>query len=163
MAKHAGIARSSIMYYERIDLLLPSTRSDNGYRWYGPKEVARLDSIMAYRSYGIVIEDIGKLLDRNCQSQVTILKDHFQKLELEIKQLRQQQSAIVELLNIEHKIEEDTVNKERWVAIMVASGFSEDDMTRWHQNFERMEPEEHQKFLESLGINAAEIEQIRKL
>lgn len=163
LAKRAGIARSSLMYYERIGLLLPTTRTDNGYRWYGPQEVARLDNIMAYRSYGIAIEDISKLLNRNCQAQTEILKNHFQQLELEIKKLRQQQSAIIELLNIDQALEENTVNKERWVAIMSASGFSESDMTRWHQTFEKMEPEEHQRFLQSLGINDTEIAKIRKL
>ncbi len=53
------------------------------------------------------------------------------------------------------------VTKERWVAIMKASGFSSEDMINWHKNFERMEPEEHQVFLESLGIDEAEITKIR--
>ncbi len=55
------------------------------------------------------------------------------------------------------------VTKQRWVEIMQASGFSEADMYRWHQNFENMEPEEHQKFLESLGINEDEILKIRSI
>ena len=55
------------------------------------------------------------------------------------------------------------VTKQRWVAIMRASGFSDDDMKTWHQNFEAMEPKEHQKFLQSLGIGDAEISKIRAL
>ncbi len=163
LAKHAGIARSSLLYYERIGLLQPTLRGDNGYRWYGPDEVARLESIMAYRSYGIAIEKIGELLDRNSKAQADILKEHFQQLELEIKQLRQQQKAIIELLNLDQEVGNDMVNKERWVAIMRGAGLSDEDMTRWHQTFENMEPKEHQKFLESLGIEQAEIAQIRKL
>lgn len=42
------------------------------------------------------------------------------------------------------------VNKKRWVEIMVAAGFGEEEMTKWHQKFEELEPLEHQKFLESL-------------
>lgn len=163
LAKQAGIARSSLLYYERIGLLQPTLRGDNGYRWYGPDEVERLESIMAYRSYGIAIDKIGELLDRNSKAQADILKEHFQQLELEIKQLRQQQKAIIELLNLDQEVENDMVNKERWVAIMRGAGLSDEDMTRWHQTFEKMEPEEHQKFLESLGIEQEEIAQIRKL
>jgi MerR family copper efflux transcriptional regulator len=33
-------------------------------------------------------------------------------------------------------------------------------MHTWHQKFEEMEPDEHQNFLESLGIQADEIENI---
>ncbi len=49
------------------------------------------------------------------------------------------------------------------VQIMVAAGFSENDMVKWHQKFEELEPQEHQKFLESLGITSDEIRQIRAL
>ena len=71
--------------------------------------------------------------------------------------MRKQQSAIVALLQQPELLEQEMVTKERWVEIMKASGFSENDMLTWHQNFERMEPVEHQKFLESLGIGADEI------
>ncbi len=60
-------------------------------------------------------------------------------------------------------LEENIVNKERWVEIMVAAGFTETDMVKWHQKFEELEPLEHQKFLESLGISSDEITTIRAL
>ena len=55
------------------------------------------------------------------------------------------------------------VTKDRWVAIMTAAGFDETAMRTWHQKFEEMEPNEHQKFLESLGISTEEIEVTRSL
>lgn len=55
------------------------------------------------------------------------------------------------------------MNKARWVEIMTAAGFTQADMVKWHQKFEELEPEEHQKFLESLGISAEEIAKIRAL
>jgi hypothetical protein len=54
------------------------------------------------------------------------------------------------------------VNKTRWVEIMAAAGFTEPEMKRWHQTFERMEPQGHQEFLESLGLAPDEIRQIRE-
>ena len=54
------------------------------------------------------------------------------------------------------------MNKERWVEIMRAAGLKEQDMRNWHIQFEKMEPEAHQEFLESLGIETAEIEKIRE-
>ncbi|MCB1717414.1 MAG: MerR family transcriptional regulator, partial [Candidatus Competibacteraceae bacterium] len=96
-------------------------------------------------------------------SQSRILKDHFDELEREIALLRKQQKAIVALLQEPELLEKNMVTKDRWVAIMKASGFDEAAMRTWHQKFEEMEPEEHQKFLESLGIGAAEIQKIRSL
>ena len=53
------------------------------------------------------------------------------------------------------------ITKERWVEIMIAAGFDEAAMRAWHQKFEEMEPDEHQLFLESLGIDSEEIKAIR--
>jgi hypothetical protein len=54
------------------------------------------------------------------------------------------------------------VNKQRWVEIMRAAGFNEQDMHNWHSQFEKMEPEAHQEFLKSLGIPSEEIKNIRE-
>jgi hypothetical protein len=53
------------------------------------------------------------------------------------------------------------VTKEKWTAIMKAAGFSEDDMRRWHEEFEKGAPNEHQEFLEFLHIPPDELGQIR--
>ena len=54
------------------------------------------------------------------------------------------------------------LSKDRWIDIMRASGFSEDDMLNWHKQFEAMEPQAHQAFLESLKIEGDEIIIIRE-
>ena len=54
------------------------------------------------------------------------------------------------------------VSKEKWVTIMKASGFTEEQMMRWHAEFERSAPAEHQEFLEFLHIPEGEISDIRK-
>jgi len=163
LAKEHGVSRATILYYEREQLLFPAYRADNGYRWYGANEIARLTAITAYRSYGLPIASIRTLLDRKSQSQAQILKDHFNELEREIQTLRAQQKAIVVLLEEPNLKEDNTVTKERWVNIMQAAGFSDSDMIKWHQKFEELEPEEHQKFLESLAISEQEIARIRAL
>ncbi|EGR1893408.1 MerR family transcriptional regulator [Vibrio vulnificus] len=163
IAKQFGISRTTILYYEKEELLLPACRSKNGYRWYGDKEIERLETITSYRSYGLSVSSIRTLLDRNGESQAQILKDHFNELEREIQNLRAQQKAVVVLLQESSLLKENVVNKERWVEIMVAAGFTETDMVKWHQKFEELEPNEHQKFLESLGISGDEITKIRAL
>ncbi|HDY8002484.1 TPA: MerR family transcriptional regulator [Vibrio vulnificus] len=163
IAKQFGVSRTTILYYEKEELLIPAYRSENGYRWYGEKEIERLEAIASYRSYGLSVSSIRTLLDRNGESQAKILKDHFNELEREIQNLRAQQKAVVVLLQEPSLLEENIVNKERWVEIMVAAGFTETDMVKWHQKFEELEPNEHQKFLESLGISGDEITKIRAL
>ncbi len=163
LAKACKISRATILYYEREGLLKPTLRSENGYRWYGKKELVRLKDIIRFRSFGIPVAEITSLLEHDnniCQSEV--LKTQFEKLEQNILDLRKQQSAIVALLQQPEILEKNMVTKKRWVEIMKASGFSDEDMVNWHQNFEKMEPDEHQIFLQSLGIGKEEIVKIRK-
>ena len=54
------------------------------------------------------------------------------------------------------------ITKDKWVAVMQAAGFTEDDMHRWHREFEKGAPAEHQEFLEFLHIPADEIARIRE-
>jgi len=54
------------------------------------------------------------------------------------------------------------ITKDKWVAIMRQAGFSDDDMHRWHGEFERSAPEQHQEFLEFLHIPADEVRSIRE-
>ncbi len=54
------------------------------------------------------------------------------------------------------------ITKDKWIAIMRGAGFTEDDMHRWHSEFEKAAPEEHQEFLEFLHIPAEEIKKIRE-
>ena len=162
LAKQFHISRTSILYYEQIGLLQPACRSDNGYRWYGEAEAARLKAILAYRSYGVPLASLNTLLDQPDRSvQEPILQAQFQALEDEIQRLRRQQEAIVCFLQSRPTAEPQILSKERWVGIMRAAGFSETDMCHWHKQFEAMEPKAHQIFLESLQIDVQEIESIR--
>lgn len=60
------------------------------------------------------------------------------------------------------EIGEDMITKDKWVSIMRAAGFSDQDMRRWHAEFEKSAPEEHQEFLEFLHIPSDEIRVIRE-
>ena len=80
-----------------------------------------------------------------------ILKRRLKNLEREITDLRRQQRCIVDILRqTELTKETEMISKEKWVAVMRAAGLSDDDMRNWHIQFEKMEPQGHQEFLESL-------------
>ena len=111
------------------------------------------------------IKDIASLLNRNeGVEHERILRNRFASLEREIQTLRQQQKAIVMLLEtptLSTVEEQQMVNKDRWTEIMKAAGFDDKAMHNWHRQFEKMEPEAHQEFLESLNIDKDEIVEIR--
>jgi hypothetical protein len=81
------------------------------------------------------------------------------ELNVEIERMRDHQRSIACLLKLGK--DKEMVTKQKWTAIMSAAGFTEDDMRRWHCEFEKSAPAEHQEFLEFLHIPPDEIQTIR--
>jgi hypothetical protein len=80
-----------------------------------------------------------------------------------IERLQEHQRAIARLLKSTDQLRRiSMVTKEKWTAIMSAAGFTEDDMYRWHAEFEKSAPQEHQEFLEFLHIPEQEVKAIRE-
>ena len=164
LAKGSGLSRSALLYYDRLGLLRPLRRSRGGYRLYSPVEEERLEQICLYRQMGIPLKEMKKLLDTSGgNASVDILQRRLRVLNREIANFRKQQRCILEILKQKQLRQGvDMISKERWVAIMRADGLNDQDMHNWHIQFEKMEPEAHQEFLESLGIQTAEINKIRE-
>ncbi|MFT3783951.1 MAG: hypothetical protein QM790_18220 [Nibricoccus sp.] len=53
------------------------------------------------------------------------------------------------------------ITKDQFVALLNEAGVSDSQKQRLHALFEQRHPEEHQSFLEFLGVSAAEIKEIR--
>jgi DNA-binding transcriptional MerR regulator len=164
LAKAAGLSRSTLLYYHRLGLVKPGGRSRAGYRIYSAAESNRLEQVCLYRQMGIPLKEIRRLLDESGGTTAAeILQRRLRFLSGEIANLRHQQRCIVELLKQEPlKNGVEMINKQRWVEIMRAAGLNDQDMRNWHVQFEKMEPQAHQEFLESLGIKPGEIKQIRE-
>jgi DNA-binding transcriptional MerR regulator len=163
LAKQFGLSRATILYYEKEGLLDPATRASNGYRFYGEKEIERLRRICGYRSYGVPVRDIRELLERESDATIErVLRRRFDQLEEEIGILREQQRALVKILERSELNRQPSMTKERWTSIMCAAGMSDSDMRNWHREFEAREPTAHQEFLESLNIDSDEVTRIRE-
>jgi DNA-binding transcriptional MerR regulator len=162
IAKRAGLSRTTILYYERCGLLKPALRSPSQYRLYGDREVRVLEQVRLYRSVGMSIDSIRAMLSSPENHAAALLKRRLGELETEINDLRRHQRAILLLLrskDIRRRTKEMT--KQKWVEIMKSAGFSEEDMHRWHREFERAAPDDHREFLQYLHIPEQEIRQIR--
>ena len=150
------------MYYERMGLLKPARRSAARYRLYGEDAVVRLRQICVYRGAGLKIGDIRSLLGEVSGDAAGVLKRRLVELSGEIEKLRDHQMAIARLLKDTDRLRRfPMVTKEKWVEVMRGAGFSDDDMHRWHAEFEKTAPGEHQEFLEFLHIPAEEVKSIR--
>lgn len=164
LAREFGLSRGTLLHYHAIGLLRPSVRSDAQYRLYSETDKERLRAICQYRAAGVPLADIRRLLeDAEPAGYAAILRRRLADLAQEIATLKRQQQLIVRLLGPHGiKEKEDMLNKDQWVALMRATGLNDDDMHRWHKEFEKMSGEAHEEFLVSLGIGAEEIKKIRQ-
>lgn len=162
LAKRCGLSRSTLLYYESIGLLQPARGAANQYRRYGERDVRRLEQICAYRNAGLKLQDILAILKRPESEAAAVLNRRLLELDSEIETKRSHQRAILMLLKTKPSLGANKhMTKEKWTSIMRSAGLTEADMHRWHIEFERSAPDDHQQFLEYLHIPAPEIEAIR--
>jgi MerR family transcriptional regulator, thiopeptide resistance regulator len=163
LAKRCGLSRGTLLYYESIGLLEPARRSPNNYRGYSERDLRRLQQICAYRNAGLKLQDILAILHRSESDAAAVLKRRLLELDAEIETKRSHQRAILILLQNKPSLGTNkNMTKEKWTSIMRAAGFTEADMHRWHMEFERSAPDDHQQFLEFLHIPAEEVQVIRE-
>ncbi len=166
LARRCGVSRTALLYYESIGLMPRPQRSGGNYRCYGEADLQRLLQIRAYRDAGLKVDDIRAILkanpDRPGTGAAGVLKRRLLELDAEIGTLRAHQQAILKLLEHNALRKAKMITKEKWVSIMKGCGFTGEQMNRWHAEFERAAPQEHQEFLEFLHIPAEEIKSIRQ-
>lgn len=161
-ARRAGLSRTALLYYESIGLMRKPVRTSGNYRSYGERDLARLLEIRAYRDAGLRLADIRAILDRPSSDAAIVLQRRLMEIDGEIRTLREHQAAILRLLRHKGLRRAEMITKEKWVSIMKTVGLTKEQMHRWHAEFERSAPDEHQEFLEFLHIPAAEIKIIRE-
>src|SRR5579871_124005 len=163
LARACGLSRTTVLYYESVGLLPPSRRSAGNYRMYSDRDLARLREVCAYRASGLKLSDIRSILDRPAGEAAGVLHRRLLEIASEVETLRDHQRAIARLLGGTNRLRRNRmVTKQKWVAIMRAAGFNGEQMHRWHCEFEKSAPAEHQEFLELLHIPADEVKQIRE-
>jgi len=162
LAKKFQLSRSTLLYYDSIGLLKPSSRTEGDYRIYSKADAHRLEQICLYRQAGLPLTDVARLLESPESDIVSTLEKRLDELNEDIERLLRQQRFIIGLLRNNDLFDRiRVINKETWVSLLTAAGFSEEDMRRWHIEFERHSPEKHLRFLKFLAIPEDEIKAIR--
>ena len=159
-ARRYGLARSTLLHYHRLRLLEPSGRSAAGYRMYGPEAGARLQRIVDLREAGLSLRNIRRVLDSDAPL-AEVLEEQIGILNRQVSALRAQQRVVLSLLELSARRKPRTLDKQRWSEMFREIGMTDSEMHQWHANFEKNMPDAHADFLQSLGLDDAEIRRIR--
>ena len=109
------------------------------------------------------MEKIKLVLEAPGRKASEVLEKRLDELSQEIRKLRQQQRMIIGLLQNEQLLSSiEQIDRDVFVKILKQAGFDELGMIALHAELERLSPDGHQKFLESLGVEPEEIKKIRE-
>ena len=76
LADLAGISVRTLQYYDKIGLLRPAKRSDNGYRRYHREQLLKLQQILLYRELEISLKDINDIVNNPSFNILRALEQH---------------------------------------------------------------------------------------
>jgi MerR family transcriptional regulator, thiopeptide resistance regulator len=102
VARATGLTVRTLHYYDEIGLLVPSERSDAGYRLYSVTDLERLYRILRLRKIGMTLDDIGHALDDTDWHLGSALNRHLDQLDRQLAvghRLRQRIAAIANTLS----------------------------------------------------------------
>lgn len=95
LARATGLTVRTLHHYDEIGLLVPSERTQAGYRLYGDEDVRRLYEIRALRELGLPLSEIPAVLDGDPK---TVLERHLSRIEEELARGRRLQSLLQGIL-----------------------------------------------------------------
>lgn len=125
VAKLSGVTIKTLYHYQKIGLLMPERIAGNGYRYYGDKELERLQQILFYRELDFPLEKI-KAAMQNEPSRLRCLCEQKTLL-----MARQQRTG-----SILHTLEEAIIYAEKGAIMSKEKMFSGLNQKEWETALE---------------------------
>ncbi|WP_067143279.1 MerR family transcriptional regulator [Microtetraspora malaysiensis] len=127
LAARAGITSRTLRHYDRVGLLAPSRVGPNGYRYYDPTAVARLQRILLMRRLGMGLSAIAEVLADEVDT-CDGLRAHIGELEEERDRIERQ------IRSVRHTLEALRSGAEPRMDVMLAGfndRYKDEVVSRW--------------------------------
>ncbi|MFC9777232.1 MerR family transcriptional regulator [Paenibacillus chitinolyticus] len=102
ISKLSGLSEDTIRYYEKIQLLPPAKRKDNGHRFYSSTDKDIMSLITCMKKTGMSLNEMKPFLSLSQEGDVqldpdlyNLLQTHKEKIEVQIKGMQ----IILEFIN----------------------------------------------------------------
>lgn len=82
VCRMSGVTSRTLRHYHHVGLLLPERTGPGGLRFYGQRELRRLQRILVMRELGLGLADIRRVLDSE-HDEAAALRQHLHDLEAE--------------------------------------------------------------------------------
>lgn len=120
VAKLSGVTIKTLYHYQKLGLLMPESIAENGYRYYGDRELQQLQQILFYRELDFTLEKIKTAM----QSEPSRLRCLCEQKTL----LKARQQRISSIL---HTLEETILHEEKGAAMSKEKMFAGLNKEEW--------------------------------
>lgn len=133
LANLSGVTARTLRHYDEIDLLKPAFYGDNQYRYYGEKELLRLQQILFYRKLDFPLDEIKSIVHAEDFNKIKALQSHKAML---VKRLENIQILL------------KTIDK----TISHLRGHYKMRIEEMFEGFDPVKQQEHEKYMLDTGI-----------
>ena len=99
LARATRVTVRALHHYDRLGLLVPSSRTAGGHRCYTGDDVRRLHTILALRGFGLPLRDIAAALAAGGEDPREILRRQLAETEERIRRAQQVRVSLLGLLS----------------------------------------------------------------
>ena len=102
LAGYQNISKQTLIFYDKIGLFRPAyVDPSNGYRYYSPKQIDFLDTILIMKKIGFSLEEIREhMKNYNLENSTTLLRGQMEVLDEQIRELRMIRSRLLQRCNM---------------------------------------------------------------
>ena len=161
VAGAAGLSVRALRHYDEIGLLVPSERSEAGYRLYGDADVRRLYRILALRGMGFPLDEIRATLAREGEDPRPVVRRQLERIDAQLRLAQQLRARLTHILDQLDR--QDEPSSEQFIeAIEVMTRMSEyytpDQLEQLQQRADALGPDGLQRAQEDWAALIAEVE-----
>ncbi|MCD6526182.1 MAG: MerR family transcriptional regulator [Desulfuromonas sp.] len=146
VSQKIGVARSTLLYYERLGIISPRRLAKNNYRRYSEHDVTHLIVLRQLQQAGFSLDECQQVLNGNIES--TLIEQHLVRLQQELQQMEVTQQLLQALYK--HQTGKQMDHRA-----------SKHQLQQWHHNFEQLSADAHVQWLRQMGFSEKEIFHIR--
>jgi DNA-binding transcriptional MerR regulator len=143
LARATGLTVRTLHHYDEIGLLVPSERTQAGYRLYGEQDVRRLYEIRALRDLGIPLDEIPDALDGDVRDTIG---RHLERVEQELEQARRLQSLLQRILDAETEASSHDYMEAIEAMTMFERYYTPEQLDTIEERRKQFSDEEHDQF-----------------
>jgi MerR family transcriptional regulator, thiopeptide resistance regulator len=143
LARATGLTVRTLHHYDEIGLLVPSERTQAGYRLYGEQDVRRLYEIRALRDLGIPLGEIPDALDGDVRDTIA---RHLARVERELEQTRRLRSLLRRILDAETEASSHDYMEAIEAMTMFEKYYTPEQLDKIEERRKQFSDEEHDRF-----------------